>query len=119
MPYDVFLGCFRQAVKDAAKRLSENRFAVFVVGDFRDRNGIYRGFVKDTIDACKDAELLFYNDSVLVTSAGSLPLRVRGQFEASRKLGKSHQNILVFIKGDPKIATETAGHVTAFQFPEN
>ncbi|EFO31631.1 gp77 [Roseibium sp. TrichSKD4] len=119
MPYELFLGGFRQAVKDAAARLSPDRFAVFVVGDFRDKQGINRGFVADTIQACKNAELQFYNDGVLVTQAGSLPMRVRGMFEASRKLGKTHQNVLVFVKGDPKRATEHVGHVTPFTFPDS
>ena len=41
-----------------------------------------------------------YNDAILLTPAGSLPMRVRKQFEGSRKLGKTHQNVLVFGKGD-------------------
>jgi hypothetical protein len=32
--------------------------------------------------------------------AGSLPIRVSGQFEGARKVGKMHQNVLVFFKGD-------------------
>jgi predicted RNA methylase len=118
MPYDLFLGGFRQAVKNAAARLAQDRFAVFVVGDFRDKQGINRGFVADTIAACKDAQLQFYNDGVLVTTAASLPMRVRGQFEGSRKLGKTHQNVLVFVKGDAKRATEQVGNVTPFTFPD-
>jgi len=31
---------------------------------------------------------------------GSLPIRVSAPFEGSRKLGKTHQNVLVFCKGD-------------------
>jgi len=31
-----------------------------------------------------------------------LPVRVTKQFQAGRKIGKTHQNILVFYKGDPK-----------------
>lgn len=119
MPYELFLGGFRQAVQNAVARLAENRFAIFVVGDFRDGKGISRGFVADTIRACKDADLQFYNDGVLVTATASLPLRVRGQFEASRKLGKTHQNVLVFVKGDPKRATEAVGNVVPFQFPDH
>ena len=30
---------------------------------------------------------------------------------ASRKLGKTHQNVLVFVKGDPRAAAEAAGPV--------
>ncbi|NSZ48435.1 DNA methyltransferase [Agrobacterium vitis] len=111
MHYDVFLGSFRAVVKQAARQLLDNRFAAFVVGDFRDKNGIYRGFVNDTVNACKDAGLLFYNDAVLVTAGGSLPMRTRGSFEASRKLGKGHQNVLIFVKGDPAMARKELGNV--------
>lgn len=111
MPYDIFIGSIRAVVKQAGARLKDNRFAAFVVGDFRDRSGIYRGFVRDTIDAFKDAGLLFYNDAVLVTQAASLPLRARSAFEASRKLGKTHQNVLVFVKGDPARARQEIGDV--------
>jgi hypothetical protein len=118
MPYDLFLGGLRQSIKNAVARLGDDRFAVFVVGDFRDQRGISRGFVADTIQACKDAELQFYNDGVLVTATASLALRVRGQFELSRKLGRTHQNVLVFVKGDPKRATEAVGNVVPFEFPD-
>ena len=33
-------------------------------------------------------------------------LRARRQFEASRKVAKVHQNVLVFVKGDAKRATQ-------------
>ena len=42
---------------------------------------------------------------------GSLPIRVGRQFTISRKLGRTHQNVLVFCKGDPKRATEACGTV--------
>ena len=48
---------------------------------------------------------------MLVTAVGSLPLRVGHQFSAARKLGKTHQNVLVFVKGDPTAATEACGPV--------
>jgi hypothetical protein len=55
--------------------------------------------------------LKLYNEAVLVTSAGSLPLRAGKPFEKSRKLGKTHQNVLVFVKGDPVAATQAVGPV--------
>lgn len=74
-------------------------FACFVVGDFRDkRTGNYRGFVADTILAFRECGMALYNDAILVTCVGSLPIRVSAQFDVSRKLGKTHQNILVFKK---------------------
>jgi hypothetical protein len=46
--------------------------------------------------------MTLYNEAVLVTAVGSLPIRVSKQFGGYRKLGKTHQNVLVFYKGDPK-----------------
>jgi hypothetical protein len=43
-----------------------------------------------------------YNEAVLVTAVGSLPIRIGAQFTSGRKLGKTHQNVLVFYKGDPR-----------------
>ena len=36
-----------------------------------------------------------------MNSAGILPLRVTKYMEASRKLGRAHQNVLCFVKGKP------------------
>jgi hypothetical protein len=40
--------------------------------------------------------------AILVTAVGSLPIRVGTQFGRYRKLGKTHQNVLVFYNGEPK-----------------
>jgi hypothetical protein len=39
---------------------------------------------------------------ILATQIGSLAMRVTNQFNHSRKIGKTHQNVLVFFKGDLK-----------------
>ena len=49
------------------------------------------------------------------SDGGSLPIRAGKQFLASRKLGKTHQNVLVFVKGDPKKATQACGTVEIFE----
>lgn len=85
--------------------LQPDRFACFVVGDFRDTKGLQRGFVGDTIAAFRDAGAQLYNEAILVTSAGSLPIRAGKAFEVSRKLGRTHQQVLVFVKGDARRAT--------------
>lgn len=105
MDYEGFIGAYRHIIKECASNLKDNRMACFVVGDFRDKKtGYYRGFVSDTITAFRDAGMGLYNDAILVTCVGSLPVRMSGQFEGGRKLGKTHQNILVFAKGEPKKA---------------
>ena len=45
--------------------------------------------------------MLIYNELILVETLGTLPQRV-GRYMKNRKIGKCHQNILVFYKGEPK-----------------
>ena len=111
MDYPAFLAAYRDIVAGAVQRLRLDRFACFVVGDVRDKKGFYRNFVADTIAAFQDAGARLYNEAVLVTAVGSLPIRVGKQFESGRKLGKTHQNVLVFVKGDPRKATQACGPV--------
>lgn len=111
MRYGRFLNTYRLIIKEAVAHLKQDRFAAFVVGDYRDSKGLYRGFVSDTIAAFRDAGAHLYNEAILVTQAGSLPIRAGKQFETTRKLGKTHQQLLVFVKGDPKKATQACGSV--------
>lgn len=109
MEYDQFKETYRQIIARSVAMLKENRFACFVVGDVRSPNGTYRNFVSDTIQAFKDAGMELYNEMVIINAAGTLPYRVGRQFEGSRKIGKMHQNALVFWKGDPDQIAETMG----------
>lgn len=111
MDYPEFLAAYREILAKAAARLKPDRFACIVVGEVRGRDGNYYNFVGDTIQACLDAGLAYYNEAILVTMAGSLPIRVGKQFSGSRKLGKTHQNVLLFVKGSAKAATAACGPV--------
>lgn len=111
LAYEEFREAYFQIVAESAKLLKNDRFACFVVGEVRGKDGNYYGFVPDTIEAFRRAGLAFYNEGILVTSVGSLPIRAGKQFEATRKLGKTHQNVLVFVKGNAKRATEAVGPV--------
>ena len=109
--YEEFLDSYRKIIKGACDCLKEDRFAVFVVSNIRDKNGIYYNLVGDTIKAFEDAGLKFYNDGILINAIGTLPVRVSKQFNSSRKLGKLHQNVLIFFKGNPKKIKEIYGDV--------
>ncbi|SOC47728.1 ParB-like chromosome segregation protein Spo0J [Rhizobium subbaraonis] len=109
--YEEFRAAYFEIIATTCALLKPDRFAAFVVGEVRDKRGRYYGFVPDTIEAFRRAGLDFYNEAILVTAAGSLPIRAGKQFEASRKLGKTHQNVLVFVKGDAKRAVEATGEV--------
>lgn len=106
MEYHTFVAAYNRIILRACKKLKQDRFACFVVGDFRDKKGYLRNFVSDTISAFREQKLELYNEIILVTAIGSLPIRITKQFNAARKIGKTHQNILVFVKGNPKKATE-------------
>lgn len=109
MAYADFRDAYAEIIRKACSLLKPNRFAGFVVGEVRDAKGMYYGLVPDTIRAFQAAGLAFYNEAILITAAGSLPIRAGKQFEATRKLGKTHQNCLFFLKGEPKAATKSVG----------
>jgi hypothetical protein len=111
LDYPAFLAAYRAIIAAAVGLLRPDRFAAFVVGDVRDRRGFYRNFVADTVAAFQDAGARLYNEAVLVTAVGSLPIRVGKQFAGYRKLGKTHQNYLVFFNGDPKAIPAAFGEV--------
>jgi DNA modification methylase len=112
MDYPAFAARLHAIIGNACGLLREDRFACFVVGDVRDRRrGTYRNLPGDTIEAFEAAGLTLYNEAILLTSVGSLPVRVGRQFAASRKLGKAHQNVLVFVKGDPFAAAAACGPI--------
>jgi hypothetical protein len=110
MDYHAFMAAYRRIILRSCERLKPNRFACFVVGDFRNpKTGAYRNFVGDTVESFRQCGLDLYNEAILVTSVGSLPSRVGRQFTASRKMGKTHHNILVFVKGDGREAARACG----------
>jgi hypothetical protein len=110
MSYDDFIKVYKSIVAKSVAKLKDNRFACFVVGEIRDKQGFYKNFVRDTIECFESAGAKFYNEMILINVAGSLPIRVGQQFKSGRKVGKMHQNVLVFYKGDPKKIKE--------EFPE-
>ena len=111
MDYSDFRSAYFEIIAKTCRLLKDDSYAVCVVGEVRDKKGNYYDFVGDTVQAFRDAGLHFYNEAILVTCVGSLPIRAGKQFAASRKLGKTHQNILVFVKGDGKKAAQRCGEV--------
>lgn len=109
--YEEFKNAYFEIIKKTCALLKNDRFACFVVGEVRNKKGNYYNFVGDTVQAFKEAGLNYYNEAILVTAVGSLPIRAGKQFSSGRKLGKTHQNILVFVKGDGKKAAQACGEV--------
>jgi len=106
LSYSIFRTVYRAIIEKTSRVLKQNRFACFVVGNLRDSDGNYHDLVGDTVQAFADAGMKLYNEIILLTSIGSLPIRVGSQFNAGRKVGKAHQNVLVFVRGDGMIAAK-------------
>lgn len=100
--YEDFLAILTNAFKAALGCLKQDRFAVIVVGDVRDKKtGFYHNFVDDMKRIFKENGAALYNELILIETGASTALRAARYME-SRKVAKMHQNILVFYKGNPK-----------------
>jgi DNA modification methylase len=80
--------------------LKNNRFAVVVVSEVRDKTGGYIGLVNKTIESMEKAGYMYYNEIILLNNVGTLRFRVGNQMNSGRKIGRLHQNVLVFYKGN-------------------
>lgn len=108
---DEFAAEYEKIIAETADLLENDRFAAFVVGNYRDKKGCLVDLVGSTVRAFENAGLRYYNDYIFVTPCGGLPTRMGAAFKKSRKFGRRHQYCLVFVKGDPKKATERLGDV--------
>lgn len=99
--YKEFMLQYKNIFTKCFEMLNNNRFLVVKIGEIRDKKtGEYRNFVGDNITIFKEIGFKYYNEIILVNSVGTLPLRATNSMNASRKIGKRHQNVLVFYKGD-------------------
>lgn len=99
--YEGFIKILENAFAGAITCLKDNRFAVIVVGDIRSKEGYYYDFVGDIKRIFITHGMPLYNECIIVEPIGTLPQRVQ-RYMRNRKVGKCHQNVLVFYKGDVK-----------------
>lgn len=113
MSYNRFLTSLNSILTHSVSKLKDNRFVGIVVSEIREasttRNykiGKYKGFVPSVIEMCEEMGLSFYNDMILYNSQGQASRVSKTYFNRNRKIASVHQNILIFVKGNPDIATE-------------
>lgn len=98
MNYGDFIRTFESIMTKACRLLKSGGMAVLVVGEVRDKNGNYYGFVPDTIKFMQRIDgMAYYNEAILATMYGSAAIRANGNMK-SRKLAKVHQNVIMFKK---------------------
>lgn len=99
--YEDFMRIIENAFAGAIKCLKDDRFAVVVCGDIRDKKGAYYGFPDDIKRVFVNNGCVLYNELILVDPIGSAMLRC-ARLMRNRKVAKVHQNVLVFYKGNLK-----------------
>lgn len=105
MKYTEFCQRYLLIVRHSLSKLANDRFACFVVSNYRDADEggqALRDFTGDTIrsfESCDGVRL--YNEIVLVNAVGTGAMRSNTSFmRGSRKVVRLHQSVLVFVKGD-------------------
>jgi hypothetical protein len=98
--FEDFYAILDEAFTRGAEALADNRFAAIVIGPVRNKKtGGFYDFYGSVVDTFRRAGMCLYNDAVLLTQAGTAPIRAAGNMKG-RKLVTTHQNVLVFYKGN-------------------
>ena len=97
---DEFTLKYQSIIKKSCNKLKKDGFAIFVVGDVRDKKtGFYKDFITITKMAFYKAGLKLYNEAILLENGlNTAAMRADKQFTANKKLVKVHQNVLIFKK---------------------
>jgi len=97
---DDFTLKYESIIKKSCYKLKKDGFAIFVVGDVRDKKtGFYKDFITITKLAFYKAGLKLYNEAILLENGlNTAAMRADKQFTAGKKLVKVHQNVLIFKK---------------------
>ena len=112
MSWDEFLTKYKSIIQKSYDKLKDNRFFIIVVTEIRDRMttgnykiGKYKGFVPSTISIAEECGFGYYNDVVLINTSQQSGRMSNVYFNRNRKVASTHQNVLMFVKGNPDLAT--------------
>lgn len=121
MPWESFSAKYAKILYNTYKKLKDNRFMAIVVSEVRDSEsanrhapGFYMNLVGETIKAAEAAGFHYYNDFVFIQPYHSGARMMHRYYTQNRKVPRVHQNILVFCKGNPDIATMDIDGVEGF-----
>lgn len=92
-----FTNKYQIIIKKSCDKLISGGFAVFVVGDLRDKKGYLKDFTGITKEAFKNCGMKLYNELILVKPVGSKAMTLEAGFKKG-KLSRVHENIYIFKK---------------------
>ena len=110
MDWPAFQEAYRHVIAEAVSVLREDRFFAIVVGDVRAPGGLLRGLPEVTVNAMRAAGLGLYQEAIILDPHGSKQMMAPRVFDASRKLLRLHQTLLVAVKGDWRAAVARLNH---------
>ncbi len=98
--YDDFLKQYTARLDACFDVMDDDTFAVIVVSDVRSKDTTeYYPLVADTISVCRNIGWKYYNEIILYNDTGNLAITSGDYLRKARKVGRQHQNVLVFYKG--------------------
>jgi len=102
--YTQFINKYERILVGAVEKLKQDSFLAITVSEVRDKKTTeYYGFVSDTINILKNTcKLHYYNEIILYNDTGNLAITSGNYLDISRKVGRQHQNVLIFYKGNIK-----------------
>ena len=110
--YQDFIQRYTSVIELCYNILEDDSFMVWVVSDVRDRKTTeYYGLVADTVKIAQSCGFLFYNEIILYNETGNLAIVSGDYLDKARKVGRQHQNVLVFYKGNTKNIGKKFGKV--------
>lgn len=92
-----FVKKYDAIIINSCNKLIKGGYAVFVVGDLRDKKGYQKDFTGITKQAFAKAGMKLYNELIIVDNVGTKAMTLERGFK-NGKLAKVHQNIYVFVK---------------------
>lgn len=100
--YEDFYKILDEAFSKAVECLKNNRFAVIVASDVRNKKtGGYYDFISDIKRTFTRNGCIIYNEIVLVNAYTTAAIRAQRNMR-NRKVVRVHQEVLVFYKGDAR-----------------
>lgn len=88
---------YNSIIKKSCKLLKKGGYAVFVVGDLRDKKGYQKDFTGMTKQAFIRSGMKLYNELILIEPVGTKAMTLERGFK-NGKLAKVHQNVYIFVK---------------------
>jgi len=92
-----FIAKYNSIINKSCELLKKGGYAVFVVGDLRDKKGYYKDFTGITKKAFIDCGMKLYNELILIEPVGTKAMTMERGFK-NGKLAKVHQNVYIFFK---------------------